>query len=67
MASDLEREIEETREHLADTVDALGAKLDVKSRAQESFAGADKRRLAAAAGVLLAGLVVAVVVWPREG
>ena len=64
MTSDLEREIEETREHLADTIDALGAKLDVKTRAQESFAEADKSRFAAA-GVLVVGAVVCYLLWPK--
>jgi MYXO-CTERM domain-containing protein len=31
----LQAQIEQTREELADTVDALGAKLDVKSRAKD--------------------------------
>jgi hypothetical protein len=65
MTSDLEQEINETREHLGETVDALAAKLDVKARAQETIAGADKRPFAAGA-VLLAGLVAAIVLWPRR-
>ena len=65
MTSDLEAEIAETREHLGETVDALAAKLDVKGRAQESIASADKRPFAAGA-VLLAGIAVAVVLWPRR-
>jgi hypothetical protein len=47
MTSDLEQEIADTREHLGETVDALAAKFDVKSRAKE----ADKQPLVAA-GVL---------------
>ncbi|MCW2770636.1 MAG: hypothetical protein JWR27_2069 [Aeromicrobium sp.] len=65
MTSDLEQEIEQTREHLGETVDALAAKLDVKGRAKESIASADKRPFAAA-GVLAAGLVVAALLWPRK-
>ncbi|MET0929049.1 MAG: DUF3618 domain-containing protein [Aeromicrobium sp.] len=61
MTSDLEREITETREHLGETVDALAAKLDVKSRAKE----ADKRPLIAA-GVLVVGVVVAKLLWPGK-
>jgi hypothetical protein len=61
MTSDLEQEIAETREHLGETVDALAAKLDVKSRAKE----ADKQPLIAA-GVLLAGVVVAKLLWPSK-
>lgn len=33
----LQSQIEQTREELADTVDALGAKLDVKARAREKM------------------------------
>ena len=66
MTTDLERDIEETREHLGETVDALAAKLDVKTRAQESFAGADKRKLGAV-GVAVAAVVVgAGVLWWRR-
>ena len=35
----IRREIEETRERMGDTVDALGYKADVKSRAKESVGG----------------------------
>lgn len=65
MTSELEQEIEQTREHLGETVDALAAKLDVKSRAQESIASADKRPFAAAV-VLAAGLAAAALLWPRR-
>ncbi|MCL3817145.1 DUF3618 domain-containing protein [Aeromicrobium wangtongii] len=64
-SSDLEREIEQTREHLGETVDALAAKMDVKSRAKETVAAADKRPFAAG-GVLAAGLVIAALLWPRH-
>ena len=65
MTSDLEQEIEQTREHLGETVDALAAKLDVKGRAKESIATTDKRPFAAA-GVLALGAVLAVVLWPSK-
>lgn len=37
---DLRQDIEDTREHLAETVDALSAKLDVKSRASDAVGAA---------------------------
>ncbi|MCW2829563.1 MAG: hypothetical protein JWP31_255, partial [Aeromicrobium sp.] len=58
MTADLEREIEETRERLAETIDALAAKLDVKTRAKESLASADTRRIGTAAAVAVIGVVV---------
>jgi hypothetical protein len=67
MSDDLEREIQETREHLGETADALAAKLDVKSRAQDSFRKADKGKLGAVAAVLAAGAVAAALLWPRRG
>jgi hypothetical protein len=65
MTSDLEHEIEETREHLGETVDALAAKLDVKTRAKETVAATDKRPFAAAA-VLALGVAAALALWPRK-
>lgn len=65
MTSDLEQEIQETREHLGETVDALAAKLDVKARAQEKVAETDKRPILAAL-VLAAGAATAYAVWPRH-
>lgn len=64
-SDDLEQEIEQTREHLGETVDALAAKLDVKGRAKQTVAEADKRPFAAA-GVLAAGVVLAALLWPRQ-
>ena len=64
MTSDLEQEIKQTREHLGETVDALAAKLDVKTRAKESIAAADTRRYGAAAALVAVGAVAAVVLWP---
>lgn len=56
MSDDLEREIEQTREHLADTVDALTAKAE---------SGA-KRAVTIGVPVTLA-LVVGIIVWRRRG
>jgi hypothetical protein len=68
--ADLEAEIEEQREHLADTVDQLAHKLDVKSQAKERAEDLKNRITtddgkprpavyAAVAGVLMAtGLLV---------
>ncbi|MCR4513214.1 DUF3618 domain-containing protein [Aeromicrobium sp. 50.2.37] len=53
----LEAEIAATREHLAETVDALGDKLDVKSRAQDAVDEADKGRIAVLAGAAVAAVV----------
>ena len=64
MTSNLEKEITETREHLGETVDALAAKLDVKSRAQETIAQTDKRPFAAGA-VVTVGALLAVLLWPK--
>ena len=64
MSSDLEQEIKETREHLGETVDALTAKLDVKTRAQEKVAETDKRPILAIV-VLAVGVLAAARVWPR--
>ena len=55
----LAAEIEAQREQLADTVDAIAAKLDVKARA-----GAHKTQLIAAAAAV-AVAVVAWTVWKR--
>ena len=64
MSSDLEQEIKQTREHLGETVDALAAKLDVKTRAQEKVAATDKRPIVAVV-VLAVGVLAAARVWPR--
>lgn len=64
MTDDLEQEIRETREHLGDTVDALAAKLDVKTRAKDTIRETDTSGPAAVA-VLVAGAVVAFLIWPR--
>lgn len=74
--SRLEAERDETREHLAETVDALGDKLDVKSRASEKVADvkaaaqakAQDRDARRAAALLAIGAVAAVgvVLWRRR-
>lgn len=53
----LEAEIDATREHLAETVDALGDKLDVKTRTQEAVQQADKGRIAVLVGAAVAAAV----------
>ena len=59
-----EVELERTRDHLAETVDALGHKLDVPARSRARLAQVDRRQAALArAGVLL---VVALMVWRRR-
>jgi ElaB/YqjD/DUF883 family membrane-anchored ribosome-binding protein len=73
--ADKEREVEQTREELADTVDALHDKLDIKSKAQarlkeaRSLATNDAGRPkpVVLAGVLaVLGLVVGLVWWRRS-
>lgn len=60
----IEADLEATREHLSETVDALGHKLDVKSRSREKVAEVRRdhgRELAVGAGVavIVALLLVA--------
>ncbi len=64
----IEADLEQTRERLAETVDALGAKLDVKTRTTEKVTELREERgteIAVAAGTLVALLVV-LVVWRRR-
>lgn len=56
MSDDLEREIEQTREHLADTVDALTVKAETGA----------KQTLKVGVPMALAVVVVGVVVWRRR-
>ena len=68
----IESDIEAQREQLAETIDALTAKLDVKSQAKNKVAdvkdsattdsGKPRPELIAGAGVLVA-VVVGVLVW----
>ncbi len=57
----IEADLQATREHLAETVDALGHKLDVKSRSREKFVAVRRdhgRALAAGAGVVAVAVVL---------
>lgn len=64
MTIEIEQDIEETRERLTETVDALAAKFDVKSRAQEAVREADKCKIGA--GIAVAVLLVGLVLWRRR-
>jgi MYXO-CTERM domain-containing protein len=67
--SEIEDELESTREHLAETVDALQHKLDVKSRASDKATEIKRdhgRELAIGGAAALAALVVLVVVRRRR-
>ncbi len=60
----IEADLEATREHLSETVDALGHKLDVKSRSREKIADVRRdhgRDLAVGAGVMVVVVVLLVV------
>ncbi len=60
-------DLADTREHLAETVEALGHKLDVRARSREKVAVARRdhgRELALGGGVVL--LLVAALVWRRR-
>ena len=69
-----EREVERNREQLADTVDALQAKLDVKTRAQAKLQETKERattddgkpRPAVLAGAAAVVVAVAGLVWWRR-
>ena len=71
----LEAEIAQQREQLADTVDQLAAKLDVKSRAQEKVSalkdsattdtGRPRPEVVGAAGSLVA-MAVVLLLWRRR-
>lgn len=71
----LEAEIAQQREQLADTVDQLAAKLDVKSRAQEKVSalkdsattdtGRPRPEVLGAAGSLVA-MAVVLLLWRRR-
>lgn len=64
----IEADLEQTRDRLAETVDALGAKLDVKTRTTEKVTQLRDERgteISVAAGTVVALLVV-LVVWRRR-
>ena len=64
IAADLEADIERTRAELADTVDQLAARLDVKSRVRERFVTPDGRPTPTAlvvGGAIALALTLAVV------
>lgn len=64
----IEADLEQTRERLAETVDALGAKLDVKTRTTEKVSELRDERgteIAVAAGTV-AALLVVLAVWRRR-
>ena len=71
----IREDIERTREELAETVDALHAKLDVKTQAKARVArvkeqvttDTGKLRPEVVAGVVAAILLVAGLVWWRKG
>ena len=71
----IREDIERTREELAETVDALHAKLDVKTQAKERVArvkeqvttDTGKPRPEVVAAVVAAVLLVAGLVWWRKG
>ena len=62
----IEAEIEVKREQLAQTVDQLSAKLDVKSRASEKFAELRSRPDILAGAAVAAVAVFALVWWRRN-
>jgi len=62
----IEAEIEAQREQLAQTVDQLTAKLDVRSRASEKLAELRSRPGILAGAALAAVAAIAVVWWRRS-
>lgn len=72
---EIERDIESQREQLADTIDALTAKLDVKGQAQAKVADVRHRATTSAgrprpavavAGVVAVAAAVALLWWRRR-
>jgi hypothetical protein len=64
-AQELEQEIEQTREHLGETIDGLAGKADIKARAADVSDRVRRSQVlqrrwpvAVAAGVLIAGSVI---------
>ena len=65
----IQADVERTREELAETVDLLAAKLDVKTRVRDQVTTADGRptpAVLAVAGVLVGLVALAVVVKIRR-
>ena len=65
-AAQLQAEIERTREELAQTVDQLAAKLDVKSRIRDRVTSPDGKptpAVTSAGAGIAAALVTMVVLW----
>jgi hypothetical protein len=62
----IQAEIEETREALGETVDALATKLDVKSRAHEAVAEAKEKVPVAALVAAAAAAALAITWWWRR-
>ncbi len=62
LAADIDRQ----RDQLADTVDALQHKLDVKAQAKHKADELRDRPELIAAGLALAAVVVGVIVWRRR-
>jgi Protein of unknown function (DUF3618) len=62
----IQAEIEETREALGETVDALATKLDVKSRAHEAVAEAKEKVPVTALVVAAAAAALAITWWWRR-
>lgn len=65
-AAALQAEIERTREDLAETVDQLAAKLDVKSRVRDKVTSPDGKPTPAVTSVgagVVAGLAAIVLLW----
>jgi hypothetical protein len=59
----LQEQIEAQREHLAETVDLLSAKLDVKSQAKERLRRVRPEQIVSLVGV---AIVVGTLVWWRR-
>jgi hypothetical protein len=65
----IQADVERTREELAETVDQLAAKLDVKARLRDRVTTADGKpepAVLAVAGAVLVGVIVLVVVRGRR-
>ena len=65
-AAALQAEIERTREELAQTVDQLAAKLDVKSRVRDKVTSPDGKptpALTSAGAGIVAGLAAMFILW----